>query len=150
MCGIAGFIGSPDRENAAAVRDMLCALAHRGPDAAGLEIFDGAVLGHRRLSIFDLSDAGRQPMMTPDRSVAVVFNGAIYNFLELRAELRSAGYHFVSNTDTEVLLHGYLEWGLDRLVSRLRGMFAFGLWDQRRRTLYLVRDRLGVKRMVYA
>jgi asparagine synthase (glutamine-hydrolysing) len=151
MCGIAGFIGSPESKAAiAAVRDMLRALAHRGPDAEGIETFDGAVLGHRRLSIFDLSDAGRQPMMTPDRSVAVVFNGAIYNFIPLREELRSAGYRFVSNTDTEVLLHGYREWGLDRLVSRLRGMFAFGLWDHNLRTLYLVRDRLGVKPMVYA
>jgi asparagine synthase (glutamine-hydrolysing) len=151
MCGIAGFVGSGDRESAAAaVRDMLCALAHRGPDAEGIENFEGAVLGHRRLSIFDLSDAGRQPMMTPDRSVAVVFNGAIYNFHALRAELRSAGYHFVSQTDTEVLLHGYVEWGLDRLLSRLRGMFAFGLWDHSLRTLYLVRDRLGVKPLVYA
>jgi asparagine synthase (glutamine-hydrolysing) len=129
---------------------MLCALAHRGPDAEGLEELDGAVLGHRRLSIFDLSDAGRQPMLTPDSGVAVVFNGAIFNFLELRAELRSRGYRFESNTDTEVLLHGYLEWGLDRLVGRLRGMFAFGLWDRRRRSLYLVRDRLGVKPMIYA
>jgi asparagine synthase (glutamine-hydrolysing) len=151
MCGIVGFIGASDRQGAvAAVRDMLCALAHRGPDAEGIETFDGAVLGHRRLSIFDLSDAGIQPMMTPDRSVAVVFNGAIYNFHALREELRSAGYRFVSDTDTEVLLHGYLEWGLDRLVSRLHGMFAFGLWDQRHRTLFLVRDRLGVKPMIYA
>lgn len=144
-------MGSPDSDAAVqAVREMLCALAHRGPDAEGIEAFEGAVLGHRRLSIFDLSDAGRQPMMTPDRQVAVVFNGAIYNFHELRAELRSAGYRFVTDTDTEVLLHGYLEWGVDKLVSRLHGMFAFGLWDQRRRTLFLVRDRLGVKPMIYA
>ena len=98
----------------------------------------------------DLSDAGRQPMLLPDRSVGVVFNGAIYNFLNLRAELERAGYSFKSRTDTEILLHGYSHWGIDGLVQRLRGMFAIGLWDERRKKLYLIRDRLGVKPLVYA
>jgi asparagine synthase (glutamine-hydrolysing) len=150
MCGIAGIAGAFDPEWAkAAVGKMTRELAHRGPDAEGVYAWDGAVLGHRRLSIFDLSDAGRQPMVSSDGAVGVVFNGAIYNFLELRAELESRGCTFRSRTDTETLLHGYREWGIDRLVSRLRGMFAIGLWDQRAGRLFLVRDRLGVKPLVY-
>lgn len=128
---------------------MLHSLRRRGPDAEGLETWNAAVLGHRRLSIFDLSELGRQPMSTPDRSLATVFNGAIYNFHEIRADLVRAGYAFRSQTDTEVLLHGYREWGLDRLVQRLRGMFAFALWDDRLQKLFLIRDRLGVKPLCY-
>jgi asparagine synthase (glutamine-hydrolysing) len=124
-------------------------LKRRGPDAEGIECWPAAVLGHRRLSIFDLSDAGRQPMMSEDRSVAVVFNGAIYNFRDLRAELETSGFVFRSQTDTEVLVHGYRAWGIDRLVRRLRGMFAIALWDAAEETVYLVRDRLGVKPLVY-
>lgn len=107
-------------------------------------------MGHRRLAIFDLSDMGRQPMLSPDGSAGVVFNGAIYNFQELRRELATRGFRFKSNTDTEVLVHGYKEWGIDGLVRRLRGMFAFGLWDNDARKLFLVRDRLGVKPLVYS
>jgi len=125
-------------------------LARRGPDGEGLESWSSAVLGHRRLSIFDLSEAGKQPMTTPDRKIAVVFNGAIYNFRELRAELERDGCRFMSHTDTEILLHGYREWGLARLLPRLRGMFAIGLWDEELRKLYLIRDRLGVKPLYYA
>lgn len=133
------------------MRAMVGALARRGPDGEGVELFEGgAVLGHRRLAIFDLSDAGRQPMSSPDREVAVVFNGAIYNFRGLRAELEARGYRFTSETDTEVLVHGYREWGADALIERLRGMFAFALWDARSRKLFLVRDRLGVKPLFYA
>jgi asparagine synthase (glutamine-hydrolysing) len=151
MCGIAGVVGSEHpAESLQAVQRMTHALARRGPDSEGVECWSGAVLGHRRLAIFDLSDAGRQPMMTPDRSLGVVFNGAIYNFRALSRELAAAGAHFRSRTDTEVLLHGYRHWGIDGLVARLRGMFAFGLWDDANRTLYLVRDRLGVKPLVYA
>ena len=124
---------------------MVCALARRGPDGEGIESWDEVVLGHRRLAIFDLSEAGRQPMVSADRSVGVVFNGAIYNYRDLRKELIARECVFNSNTDTEVLIHGYRVWGLDTLVSRLRGMFAFGLWDDHSRKLYLVRDRLGVK-----
>jgi asparagine synthase (glutamine-hydrolysing) len=151
MCGIAGIIGAIDPLDAEnKVKKMVKVLARRGPDSQGIEKLDGAVLGHRRLAIFDLSDAGRQPMISPDRSVAVVFNGAIYNFRDLRKELIDLGYSFGSNTDTEILLHGYREWGIDRLVSKLTGMFAFGLWDGSRRKLFLVRDRLGEKPLIFA
>jgi asparagine synthase (glutamine-hydrolysing) len=129
---------------------MLGALERRGPDGSGLEIWKTAALGHRRLAIIDLSDAGRQPMLTADAAVGVTFNGEIYNFRDLRAELVASGYTFTSGTDSEVLLHGYREWGIDGLVSRLRGMFAFGLWDDDARKFYLVRDRLGVKPLLYA
>ena len=125
-------------------------LARRGPDGEGLYRWNGTTFGHRRLSIFDLSDAGRQPMLSEDGQVGVVFNGAIYNFLDLRRELEQAGFPFRSQTDTEVLVNGYLHWGFDDLVSRLRGMFAIGLWDNRNRVLYLVRDRLGVKPLIWA
>ncbi len=151
MCGIAGLAGLIGRDAAQyRVRQMMSTLARRGPDGEGLEVWDGAVLGHRRLAIFDLSHAGRQPMLSPDSAVGVVFNGAIYNFRELRVELEDLGYAFRSHTDTEVIVHGYDAWGLEELLNRLRGMFAFALWDDRRRTLYLVRDRLGVKPLVYS
>lgn len=151
MCGIAGIAGSKDRREAhSRASRMTDALAHRGPDGCGLEAWPTAVLGHRRLAIFDLSPAGRQPMLSPDKSLGIVFNGAIYNFRELRAELEAKGYEFMSRTDTEVLIHGYDAWGIKGLVQKLRGMFAFGLWDERARKLFLVRDRLGVKPLVYA
>ena len=129
---------------------MTKSLARRGPDAEGLESWPGASFGHRRLSIFDLSALGKQPMLSPDREIGVVFNGAIYNFHELRADLEKQGYRFKSQTDTEILIHGYHAWGIDRLVERMRGMFAIGLWDNREGKLFLLRDRLGVKPLVYA
>jgi len=129
---------------------MIETLKRRGPDAAGVEVWSNAVLGHRRLSIFDLSDAGRQPMLSPDKSIGIVFNGAIYNFRELRSELEQSGFQFKTETDTEVLIHGYRAWGIDELVKRLRGMFAIGLWDNDRQTLFLVRDRMGVKPLIYS
>lgn len=151
MCGIAGWVGTrADRTDDWAVHRMLDALARRGPDGEGLSTMPGVHLGHRRLAIFDLSAAGSQPMATPDGGLVVVFNGAIYNWRALRAELEGDGYRFHSATDTEVLLYGYRAWGIDALVNRLRGMFAFGLWDEPQQTLHLVRDRLGVKPLVYA
>ncbi|HEX5735895.1 MAG TPA: asparagine synthase (glutamine-hydrolyzing) [Blastocatellia bacterium] len=151
MCGIAGLIGEPDGQAARArVASMTGALARRGPDGEGIEVWSQAALGHRRLAIFDLSGAGRQPMLSEDARVGVVFNGAIYNFLDLRRDLQSLGHLFKSDTDTEVLINGYFEWGLDGLVARLKGMFAFGLWDDRSQRLFLVRDRLGVKPLFYA
>ncbi len=150
MCGIAGLVGLKNREAAGdAVAAMIEGLKLRGPDGDGVEVWDNAALGHRRLAIFDLSEAGHQPMLSPDRNIGLVFNGAIYNFRELRVDLEARGYQFKSNTDTEVLIHGYDAWGIDALVERLRGMFAFGLWDDRRETLFLVRDRLGVKPLCY-
>jgi asparagine synthase (glutamine-hydrolysing) len=150
MCGIAGIVGADNAVAELAVERMVGVMARRGPDAQGLVALPGAVLGHRRLSIFDLSDAGAQPMSSTDRKLWVVFNGAIYNFKALRAELAKLGCCFRSDSDTEVLLHGYRAWGIERLARRLRGMFAFGLWDAPARTLYLVRDRLGVKPLVFA
>jgi len=150
MCGIAGLVGVTDRDTAKhRVRQMMSTLTRRGPDGEGLKSWASAVLGHRRLAIFDLSESGAQPMLSPDSSVGIVFNGAIYNFRELRSELETQGYHFKSHTDTEVLLHGYDFWGLDKLLEKIRGMFAIALWDDRKRTLFLVRDRLGVKPLIY-
>lgn len=149
MCGIAGLVGLT-RPEGGRVEAMLDAMARRGPDGHGLQGWPQAVFGHRRLAILDLSERGRQPMVSPDGRVGLVFNGAIYNFLELRKELELAGRQFTSDTDTEVLLHGYLEWGIDALVPRLAGMFAFALWDDRAGELFLVRDRLGVKPLLWA
>lgn len=151
MCGIAGFASVRESHHGTeAVRSMVSALARRGPDSEGLERWPRAVLGHRRLAIIDLSDAGRQPMLSEDGRIGLVFNGCIYNFQELRTELEKSGRRFRSNTDTEVLLQGYEEWGIDKLVSRLRGMYAFAFWDDRAGRLTLVRDRLGVKPLIYA
>jgi asparagine synthase (glutamine-hydrolysing) len=128
---------------------MLGCLTRRGPDSEGLASWPGATLGHRRLAILDLSPAGHQPMLSEDGQTGLVFNGCIYNFMELRAELEQRGHRFHSRCDTEVLLRGYQEWGIDALVPRLRGMFAFGIWDHARGALTLVRDRLGVKPLIY-
>lgn len=150
MCGIAGDLGYTSVDAArAAVRSMSAALAHRGPDWEGFAEWPGAVLGHRRLAVFDLSPAGRQPMLTADGTCGIVFNGAIYNWRDLRKELVSSGAHFTSQTDTEVLLAGYRHWGIDNLLYRLRGMFAFCIWDDRSHTAWLVRDRLGVKPLYF-
>jgi asparagine synthase (glutamine-hydrolysing) len=150
MCGIAGLAGSSSDQAATIVERMVGALARRGPDGEGLHRFSEAVLGHRRLSIYDLSPAGRQPMLTEDGSIGITFNGSIFNFQALRRELEGLGYAFRSQTDTEVLLQGYRAWTIEGLLSRVRGMFAFALWDDTTRTLYLVRDRFGVKPLHYA
>lgn len=151
MCGIAGFV-SADSSVAvkSPVRAMLPALARRGPDAEGFHAWPGAGFGHRRLSILDLSPAGAQPMCSEDGSIGVVFNGCIYNFVEIRRELEQRGHRFRSQCDTEVLIAGYREWGIDGLTPRLHGMFAFAIWDEPQRKLTLVRDRLGVKPLVYS
>lgn len=106
---------------------MLPAMQRHGPDAEGIKRWKRAVLGHRRLSIFDLTEAGHQPMVSPDGSVGVVYNGAFYNFQDLRRQLSTGGFQFRSNSDTEILVHGYCRWGIDGLLTRLRGMFVFGL-----------------------
>lgn len=150
MCGIAGVVGDASTAHQSSRVDaMVDALQRRGPDGAGTHVWPRAVLGHRRLAIFDLSAAGRQPMLLQHEQLGVVFNGAIYNFKSLREELQQRGAQFKSRTDTEVLLWGYREWGIDGLVNRICGMFAFALWDDLRGTLWLVRDRLGVKPLVY-
>lgn len=150
MCGIAGLVGEFEpTAGRRFVQSLNASLALRGPDAEGLEAWPGAVLGHRRLSIFDLSALGNQPMLSPDREIGVVFNGAIYNFAELRRELEAAGYAFRSRSDTEVLVHGYRHWGIERMLPKLRGMFAVGIWDASQRKLTLFRDRMGVKPLLY-
>ena len=151
MCGIAGIVSAENSDRSEqTLRTMISAIAHRGPDSEGIEKWPGVLLGHRRLAILDLSEAGRQPMLSDDGRVGIVFNGCIYNFLDLRQELESLGHTFRSHCDTEVLVRGYQQWGIDRLVPRLRGMFAFAIWDDPRQTLTLVRDRLGVKPLVYS
>jgi asparagine synthase (glutamine-hydrolysing) len=150
MCGISGFLNR-DRSRPAN-REMLQAMtdviAHRGPDGSGLYIDNHVGLGHRRLSIIDLSAAGAQPMANEDGTVHITFNGEIYNHLDLRAELLAKGHTFRSRCDTEVLVHGYEEWG-DALPERLAGMFAFAIWDARKDRLFLARDRLGKKPVYY-
>jgi asparagine synthase (glutamine-hydrolysing) len=130
---------------------MLDTLAHRGPDGRGVHVYDGGavMLGHRRLAIIDLSAAGSQPMTNEDGTVWITCNGEIYNYRELRTQLRRLGHQFRSDSDTEIIVHAYEEWGL-QCLPRLRGIFAFGLWDSRRRTLLLARDPLGVKPLYYA
>lgn len=149
MCGIAGILrvdGAP--AGADLLGAMTSAIAHRGPDGDGF-FCDGSVgLGHRRLAIIDLA-TGDQPMATEDGSVVLVFNGEIYNFRELRRELEGRGATFRTTSDTEVILQAYETWGVDCL-PRLRGMFAFALWDRPRRRLFLARDRVGIKPLVYA
>ncbi|NND99276.1 MAG: asparagine synthetase B, partial [Pirellulaceae bacterium] len=148
MCGIAG-IHSYDRSSTVPLDadiglQMVDALSHRGPDDGGLLVAPELLLGHRRLSILDLSDAGHQPMSDQNQNCWIVFNGEIYNFADLRVELESVGHKFRSGTDTEVILRGYLQWGRD-VVHRLNGMFAFAIWDRRDSSLWLVRDAVGVK-----
>ena len=141
MCGICGIFnlnGEPIPHRY--IQTMTDALAHRGPDDEGHYIDVNIGLGHRRLAILDLTPAGHQPMANKDGTIVLVYNGEIYNHLELKDELKALGFQFRSRTDTEVLLNGYEAWGID-VVHRLNGMFAFGLWDGRMRTLYLVRDR---------
>lgn len=150
MCGIAGiyFPTSQQLPDAAVLRQMNDSQLHRGPDAGDYFFAPGVGLAHRRLSIIDL-DGSPQPMRTPDNSVCVVFNGEIYNFKELRAELQAKGYQFISQGDTETILHAWREWGVD-CVHHLRGMFAIGIWDEKTQSLFLARDRLGVKPMFYS
>jgi asparagine synthase (glutamine-hydrolysing) len=137
MCGIAGLLmldgsGSPE----GLIEKMIETLSHRGPDGQGVHRVGPVALGHRRLSIIDLSEAGNQPMCNEDGTIWITYNGEIYNFADLRPELEKAGHQFRSNTDTEVVLHAYEQWGLDCL-PRFNGMFAFGLWDDNRKRLWV-------------
>ena len=146
MCGIAGFI-SPARADAAALVSMLARIAHRGPDGQGTFVEGPAALGHCRLAIIDLQ-GGAQPLYNEDKNFVVVFNGEIYNYRELTAELTALGHTFTTRTDTEVLLHGWEQWGRE-LLPRLRGMFAFALWDRRAQVLFCARDMFGIKPLYY-
>jgi len=149
MCGIAGKLNLDGLEpvDAALVKRMTDIVAHRGPDGSGAYVSGPVGLGHRRLSIIGV-DTGAQPMSNEDGTIWVVYNGEIYNFVELRNDLIARGHIFKSNTDTEVIVHLYEEMG-EKAVERLSGMFAFALWDERRRLLLLARDRVGVKPLYY-
>ena len=170
MCGICGEINLNRKEiKPRVIRQMCDVLAHRGPDDEGMVFLRGdklfevkrpfpthldesafeVGLGHRRLSIIDLSEAGHQPMANEDGSIWIVFNGEIYNFQEIRVQLEKKGHVFKSRSDTEVILRAYEEWGVDCL-KQFRGMFAFGLWDNNLKRLFLARDRLGKKPLVYS
>lgn len=149
MCGIAGIMSDswlPDREQL--VRGMCELMTHRGPDDSSTFVSDEIALGQARLSIIDLP-GGRQPLSNEDGTVWVTFNGEIYNYKELRSELIKSGHRLATSSDTEVLVHLYEDFGID-MVHRLNGMFAFALWDARRHSLFLVRDRLGIKPLYYA
>jgi len=151
MCGIAGWIEWNGQVNRHLFDQMRDTLAHRGPDGAGSHFTgDGRVaLGHRRLAFLDLSDAGLQPMRLPGRELWITLNGEIYNYPELRNELQNFGHVFQTQTDTEVVLHGYVQWGMDGLLAKLHGMFAFALYDGDGQKLHLVRDRFGIKPLYY-
>src|SRR3954447_11197988 len=145
MCGITGIVDlrgrrEIDRNLLARMNDLL---VHRGPDGDGFHFEPGVGFGHRRLSIIDL-EGGKQPLYNEDHSVVVTYNGEIYNFRELETELRQRGHVFRTRCDTEVIVHAWEEWG-ERCVERFNGMFAFGIWDRNAETLFLARDRLGVK-----
>ena len=144
MCGIAGIVGAPSR---AVLDAMLTALDHRGPDDRGVHVTDGAGLGMTRLAIIDLV-TGRQPMTSDDGAATIVFNGEIYNFRAVRADLEARGHRFRTQSDTEVILRAWQADG-EACVDRLRGMFAFAIWDERRHVLFLARDRLGKKPLYY-
>lgn len=150
MCGITGIFhlnGEP--ASPVALRLMTDAIAHRGPDGEGFYTDAFLGFGHRRLAIIDLSPAGHQPMISRDGSVVLTYNGEVYNFQELRADLEALGHQFRSKTDSEVVLNAWLEWG-ETCVPRFNGMFAFAIWDKREQSLFLVRDRYGIKPLYYA
>ena len=147
MCGIAGFVNARGEAEGAVLQEMLRRIAHRGPDGQGVFLEGRAALGHRRLAIIDL-EGGPQPMFNEDGRFVVVFNGEIYNYQSLTEELTAAGHTFATRSDTEVLLHGWEEWGQD-LLPRLRGMFAFALWDRKTETLFCARDPFGIKPLYY-
>src|SRR5690606_21316452 len=150
MCGIAGELRFDRRPaDLAAVERITHHLAPRGPDACGFHSAGPIALGHRRLKIMDLCEASGQPMIDSELGLSMVFNGAIYNYPELRNELEGMGYRFFSGGDTEVLLKGYHAWGTG-LLPRLNGMFAFAIWERDSQTLFLARDRLGVKPLYLA
>src|SRR6516164_8593537 len=153
MCGIVGFYALPPLHGATEVlRRMNDTLVHRGPDAQGQwsDPTRGVALAHRRLAILDLSEEGRQPMSSASRRFVVVFNGEIYNFLRIRADLERLGHRFRGHSDTEVMLAAFEQWGIEPSLRRFVGMFAFAVWDAANGELTLARDRLGKKPLYYS
>lgn len=148
MCGIVGFTNNINDSNKV-IGEMMDKIRHRGPDAAGSYVDEDIALGHRRLSIIDISSSGDQPIFNEDGSMVIVFNGEIYNYREIREKLVSAGHVFKTETDTEVLIHGYEEYG-EKLLNMLRGMFSFVIWDKNKKELFGARDFFGIKPMYYA
>src|SRR6188472_4767865 len=149
MCGRTGQFNFIRRDpvDPDTIRRMTMTIVHRGPDDEGYYVSDGVALGVRRLSIIDLA-GGHQPMSDPEETVWLIFNGEIYNYLELRAELQGKGHGFRTNSDTEVIIHGYKEWGTD-VFSRLNGMFGLAIWDVPNERLVLARDAMGIKLIYY-
>jgi asparagine synthase (glutamine-hydrolysing) len=149
MCGIIGaYINKSndlDVEKFNIIRDKL---SYRGPDSGGTFNHNNIFLGHRRLSIIDL-DTGNQPMFDAKGEISIVFNGEIYNFLTIKEELKTLGVIFKTNSDTEVILEGYLAWGLEDCLKRLEGMYAFSIWDNQKKKLFVVRDKFGEKPLYY-
>ena len=148
MCGIAGFVDKTIKNKKKVIKDMAERIKYRGPDGEGYFIDDEVALAHRRLAIIDLSSGG-QPQYNEDNSLVIVFNGEIYNFVELKEELIKAGHKFRNKSDTEVIIHGYEEWGTE-VTKHLRGMFAFAIWDTKQKTLFIARDGFGIKPLYYA
>ncbi len=146
MCGIVGFINKKENKEKI-IKKMADRIEHRGPDAEGFYIDENIALGHRRLAIIDIN-SGIQPMFNEDKKIVVIFNGEIYNYIELKAELKKKKHKFTTSSDTEVLVHGYEEWGTD-LPKKLRGMFAFAIWDKENETLFCARDHFGIKPLYY-
>ncbi len=148
MCGFTGFTKCTGNREAV-LSEMLCKIKHRGPDAEGTYVDDKIAFGHRRLSIIDVTEAGNQPLYSADGRLVLVFNGEIYNYKEIRRELMEKGYEFATNTDSEVLIYGYREYG-EELLCKLRGMFSFVIWDKDTETLFGARDFFGIKPFYYA
>ncbi|MDE5564462.1 MAG: asparagine synthase (glutamine-hydrolyzing), partial [Oscillospiraceae bacterium] len=148
MCGFVGFMNKIDNAGRV-VEAMMDAIRHRGPDAGGKYVDADIALGHRRLSIIDVSEQGNQPLYSEDGKLVLCFNGEIYNYREIREELIKKGHRFATNTDSEVLIYGYREYGT-ALLEKLRGMFAFVIWDKETRTLFGARDFFGIKPLYYA
>ena len=150
MCGIVGIFNlNGEPVSPVFLRRMTDTIKYRGPDSEGFYVDSFVGLGHRRLSIIDLSRAGHQPMMTEDKEFAITYNGEVYNFQDLRTELENVGHRFTSRTDTEVVLHAYAQWG-ENCVHRFNGMFTFAIWDRTRQELFIARDRYGIKPLYYS